>query len=258
MLAAIGCTVRIMTTPMTVVDLRQYTTRRGRRDDLVEVFDEYLVESQEAEGMHILGQFRDLDRPDRFVWIRGFADLETRARALPAFYYGPVWKKHGPRANATMLDSDNALLVHPVEVGPGYPVPGGPRPPVGASDVPPTVVTGAVCHRASLEDGLPKLFGELVEPVLRDTGAEPVVRYESLVAENNFPALPLRDELVFAWFAVLDDDAAYKAHRAALNRSRVWERTVLPELESRYVAPAQELRLRPTPRSQFGAVRTTP
>src|SRR4029450_4590891 len=176
MLAAIGCTVRIMTTPMTVVDLRQYTTRRGRRDDLVEVFDEYLVESQEAEGMHILGQFRDLDRPDRFVWIRGFADLETRARALPAFYYGPVWKEHGPRANATMLDSDNALLVHPVEVGPGYPVPGGPappggdprvkvargypapggpRPPVGASDVPPTVVTGAVCHRASLEDGLP-------------------------------------------------------------------------------------------------------
>lgn len=257
MLAVFGGSVRGMTAPMTVVDLRQYTTHPGRRDELADVFDEFFVESQEAEGMHIVGQFYDLDRPDRFVWIRGFADLETRARALPAFYYGPVWKQYGARANATMLDSDNALLVRPLTIGPGYPVPGGLRPPAGATDVPATVVTGSVYHRASLDDGLPKLFDEVVEPVLRDTGAEPVVRYESLVAENNFPALPLRDELVFAWFAVLDDDAAYEAHRAALNRSQAWLRTVLPELESRFIAPAQELRLRPTPRSQFGATRTT-
>jgi hypothetical protein len=242
---------------MTVVDLRQYTTHPGRRDELAEVFDAFFVESQEAEGMHIVGQFYDLDRPDRFVWIRAFADLETRARALPAFYYGPVWKEYGARANATMLDSDNALLVRPLTVGPGYPVPGGARPPAGATDAPPTIVTGAVYHRASLDDGLPKLFGELVEPVLRDTGAEPVVRYESLVADNNFPPLPLRDELVFAWFAVLDDDAAYQDYRAALNRSQAWQRTVLPELQSRFIASAEELRLRPTPRSQFGATWTT-
>lgn len=236
-------------TVMPVVDLRQYTTRPGQRDELIEVFDAEFVEGQEADGMHQLGQFRDLDRPDRFVWLRGFPDLESRGPALAAFYGGPVWKEHGPRANPTMLDSDNALLVRPVVTRPGYPSLDSPRPGV----VPPTVVAGAVYHRSDENDGLPELFAELVEPVLRDTGASPVVVYETIVAENNFPALPLRDEIVLAWLAVLDDDAAYDAHRDALNRSRAWNRTVLPELERRFAAPAQELRLRPTARSQFGA-----
>lgn len=246
-----------MTTPMPVVDLRQYTTVPGRRDELIELFDAHFVEGQEADGIHLLGQFRDLDDPDRFVWLRGFTDLDDRARSLTAFYYGPVWKEHGRAANVTMVDSDNALLIHPVLTKPGYPEPGGYRPALGTTDVPDSVVIGSVYHRASLDDGLPEVFDELVEPVLRDTGVRPVVRYESLVAENNFPALPLRDELVFAWFAVLDDDSAYDVHRSELNRSQAWRRTVLPELESRFVAPAQQLRLRPTARSQFGATRTT-
>ena len=246
-------------TPMTVVDLRQYTTVPGRRDDLIELFDAHFVDGQEADGIHLLGQFRDLDDPDRFVWLRGFADLEARARSLPAFYYdGPVWKQYGAAANATMLDSDNALLLRPLHKTSGYPEPGGYRPPAGSTDVPDSVVIGSVYHRRSMDDGLAEVFADLVEPVLRDTGATPVVRYESVVAENNFPALPLRDELVFAWFAVLGDDTAYDAHRAQLDRSPAWQRKVLPELESRFVAPAQHLRLRPTARSQFGATRTTP
>ena len=40
--------------------------------------------------MHIVGQFRDLDDPDRFVWIRGFTDMSSRLAALPNFYGGPV------------------------------------------------------------------------------------------------------------------------------------------------------------------------
>jgi hypothetical protein len=58
-----------------VVELRQYTLRPGQRDVLVELFDREFVESQEAVGMELIGQFRDLDRPDRFVWLRGFPDM---------------------------------------------------------------------------------------------------------------------------------------------------------------------------------------
>ena len=67
---------------MGVVELRQYTLRPGGRDVLVELFDREFVESQEALGMEIVGQFRDLDRPDRFVWLRGFPDM-VRRRASP-------------------------------------------------------------------------------------------------------------------------------------------------------------------------------
>jgi hypothetical protein len=242
--------VLVMPQP-TVFDLRQYTLHPGRRDDLIAVFEDHLVEGQEATGMHISGHFRDLDDPDRFVWLRGFADLEARGRALNDFYYGPVWRAHAGTANATMLDSDNALLLRPLTVRAGFPAPDAPRPPAGATEIPPSVVIGLVYHRRATDDGLPELFAAEVEPVLRDTGAEPVAVLESIVAENNFPPLPLRDEIVLAWFAVLPDDDAYDAHRRELDRSDTWQRKVLPELARRSVAPAQHLRLRPAARSHL-------
>jgi len=97
-----------------VVELRQYTLHPGQRDTLIDLFDRELVETQEAVGMTVLGQFRDLDNADRFVWLRGFAGMPARAEALARFYAGPVWQAHRTAANATMIDSDNVLLLRPV------------------------------------------------------------------------------------------------------------------------------------------------
>jgi hypothetical protein len=95
-----------------VVELRQYTLNPGMRDVLIELFEREFVESQEATGeIVIIGQFRDVDKPDRFVWLRGFADMPNRARALQEFYGGPIWKANREAANATMIDSDNVLLL---------------------------------------------------------------------------------------------------------------------------------------------------
>src|SRR6516225_3998362 len=99
-----------------VVEFRQYTLHPGRRDDLIGLFERELIEPQEAAGMALVGQFRDADDPDRFVWLRGFPDMKTRAEALGRFYYGPVWKKHSAEANATMIDSDNVLLLRPAAI----------------------------------------------------------------------------------------------------------------------------------------------
>jgi NIPSNAP len=104
----------IMTTCCQILELRQYTLKPGARDTLIELFDREFVETQEAEGMRIVGQFRDLDRPERFVWLRGFADMAVRARSLDRFYRGPTWKAHGKAANATMVDADDVLLLRPV------------------------------------------------------------------------------------------------------------------------------------------------
>src|SRR6266480_1882351 len=89
-----------------IVELRQYTLHPGKRDVLIDLFDREFVESQEALGMNIIGQFRDLDDPNRFVWLRGFHDMPSRAQALKNFYGGPVWKAHREAANATMIASD--------------------------------------------------------------------------------------------------------------------------------------------------------
>ena len=68
-----------MSVPPSVLELRQYTLHPGRRDDLIALFEREFIEPQEAAGIAVLGTFRDLDAPDRFVWLRGFADMPARA-----------------------------------------------------------------------------------------------------------------------------------------------------------------------------------
>src|SRR2546423_12517230 len=77
-----------------VLELRQYTLKPGQRDALITLFDRYFVESQEAMGMTVVGQFRDRQRSDRFVWVRGFSDMESRRTALASFYESPMWAAH--------------------------------------------------------------------------------------------------------------------------------------------------------------------
>ena len=67
----------------TIVDDRQYTCQPGQRDTLSELFDREFVETQEKVGIHQVGQFRDLDRPDYFVWMRGFTDNAARGEGYP-------------------------------------------------------------------------------------------------------------------------------------------------------------------------------
>jgi hypothetical protein len=178
-----------------VLELRQYTLRPGQRDVLVDLFDREFVETQEAEGMAILGQFRDLDRPDRFVWLRAFPDISTRAAALTAFYTGPVWKAHAAAANATMIDVDDVLLLRPVR---GFP-PFGSRSAVG------TVRTSAVLATIYLRDhAFDDVFADAVPPAL--------ACYRTEYAENDFPALPVRTGVhAFVSFARFDSVQALDA-----------------------------------------------
>ena len=92
-----------------VVELRQYTLHPGRREELITLFEREFIHTQQALGLHVLGIFRDADDADRFVWLRGFANMAARRAALEAFYGGPVWQRHRNAANATMIDSDDVL-----------------------------------------------------------------------------------------------------------------------------------------------------
>jgi len=96
---------------MTTHELRHYTLHPGRRDELIALFEREFIEPQEAAGIALTGLFTDMDRPDCFVWLRSFADMAARPGALERFYTGPVWQEHRNAANATMIDSDDVLLL---------------------------------------------------------------------------------------------------------------------------------------------------
>jgi hypothetical protein len=234
-----------------VLELRQYTLHPGAGDTLVRLFDRELVEPQEALGMRIVGQFRDQDDADRFVWVRGFTDMDSRARALAAFYGGPVWKAHSREANATMVDSDDVLLLRPVDVGAGFQLRDLVRPPVGADPPPPSFVLATIYHRASpVDDEFVAFFGRDVEPVLGETGGAPVARLQAEYAENTFPSLPVRTgENVFVWFSTFASQDAYREHADRLAQHARWQDSVLPKLLSHLSAAPQRLRLLPTARS---------
>src|SRR5712675_3254075 len=117
-----------------IVELRQYTLHPGKRDALIDLFEREFIETQEAVGIKVIGQFRDVDDPDRFVWLRGFRDMASRAKALQDFYGGPVWKAHREAANATMIDSDNVLLLCPAKSTSGFSFGNKERPRAGVNE----------------------------------------------------------------------------------------------------------------------------
>jgi hypothetical protein len=242
-----------------IVELRQYTLHPGARETLVELFDREFVETQEACGMKVIGQFRDLDDPDRFVWLRGFADMPSRARALAGFYGGPVWKAHRNAANATMLDSDNVLLLRPVSPDTGFDLTGITRAPVHRREISPELVVATLyAFDAPVDRDFLDFFAGKAGPALAAAGAPPIACFVTEYAPNNFPALPVREgEHVFAWFAAFADHAAYARHLAALVASPPWQ-ALAPALRCQLLAPPQTLRLSPTARSLLRAARTTP
>jgi quinol monooxygenase YgiN len=219
-----------------VVELRQYTLRPGQRDVLIDLFDREFVESQEAEGMAIVGQFRDLDDPDRFVWIRGFGDMPSRARALAGFYGGPAWKANSAAANATMIDSDNVLLLRPVTERSGFPAPAAGRPAVGSTSAGPSCVLVTIYQRVQpFDQALADFFDRQIRPALIETGATPLACLQTEHAENTFPALPVRTgENVFVWLARFPSQAHLDGYLRLLGSS---------------AGAAQQLRLAPTARS---------
>jgi hypothetical protein len=230
----------------TIVELRQYTLHPGKRDVLVDLFDRELVESQESLGMQVIGQFRDVDDPDRFVWLRGFRDMATRADGLKGFYGGPVWKDHRDVANATMIDSDNVLLLRPAKRGFGFAQSLGARSPRGATGHGSGLVVATVYSLvAPAGDDFIAYFSREVEPALADGGAILLALFVTDDRPNNFPALPIReDENAFVWFAGFADAARglrWEADHPAVDGLSAGA----PGLN----APPQRLRLTPTARS---------
>jgi quinol monooxygenase YgiN len=236
-----------------VVELRQYTLRPGQRDVLIDLFDREFIESQEADGMAIVGQFRDLDDPDRFTWIRGFASMPSRARGLASFYGGPAWKAHSAAANATMIDSDNVLLLRPVTERAGFPPPAAPRPPAGPAQAPPSRVLVTLYHRdRPFDQAFADFFDRQVRPVLTEAGATPLACLQTEHAENTFPALPVRTgENVFAWLARFPGPARLDDHLSRIERCTEWRDRVLPALSAQITGAPERLRLAPTARSQL-------
>jgi len=236
-----------------IVELRQYTLHPGKRDTLIELFDREFVETQEAVGIQVIGQFRNLDDPDQFVWLRGFNDMSTRAQSLAAFYGGPIWKAYRDAANATIIDSDNVLLLRLAHPTSGFSLTHENRLPPESSAVRDGFVTAAIYYFDKLVNSdFISYFENTIRPVLMEADANILAYFVTEDSPNTFPALPVREgENVFVWFGGFPDQATYERHVVELAESKLWKDEISKSLNRRLKRKPELLRLSPTIRSRL-------
>ena len=232
----------------TNVELRQYTVVPGKRDAFISLFENEFIDTQEALGMRVIGQFRDLDDPNHFVWLRGFTAMASRATQLQDFYFGPVWKAHREEANAFFTDTDNVLLLRAPDGAAQFDLSHAKRTARGAADNPNGVLIATVYYfDAPVSADFVHAFDKTIAPALRKNGITPLAHFVSETEPNNFPKLPVREaDHVFVWFAMYDTIAAYEKHRDGFLASN---KKLVDAVQRQLTKPPQILRLTPTPRS---------
>jgi len=242
--------------PWPLVELRRYTLHPGRRDDLIALFEREFIESQEALGMRVIGQFWDLDDPDRFVWMRGFPDMASRAASLGAFYGGPVWKQHNRQANGAMIDSDNVLLLRPARAGSGIPVARLKRPGPGATVQGGGGVVAAGIHYvdADMIEPFVDFFQTAMKPRLQSLGVPVFAEFTTEASENTFKGLPVRErDHVVVWFSSFASRAECDARLSSVRASQGWRGGAPDPILHQLARKPEILRLAPQPRSALRA-----
>jgi hypothetical protein len=242
-----------------VIELRRYTIKDGHSDEFARLFDTLFPEAFQQLGALALGQFTESGRQDKFTWLRGFHDMDGRAVANAAFYYGPLWKEHRTRLNELMTDSDDVLLLRPLGPGQGVPVlpavdpvreQGGARGVVVAQIFP--VGTHGVAAFATAASALLARY--------RAAGARDAGLLATLDAPNNFPQLPVRSDGPFVvWLGVVDNMDSVDMRLRPLAEAAAAQFSADGLLRAKatllVLQPTPRSRLRWLPASAFGAVR---
>lgn len=206
-----------------VVELRQYTLHPGMQTGFTALFETTFTEPQEATGMTVIGEFEDLDRPNHFVWMRGFQDMAARVTELDRFYQGEVWHAHRDEANSSIEDSGNVLLLQTASATFGFDnLPA--RPAIGNNPSPAGLVV-VTLYYTSANDA--RTFGsefERIFPALAAAqGARTLAVYVTSAEPNNYPKLPVRGgEPVVAWIAGFANATAYANYEAAIGKDAHW------------------------------------
>jgi hypothetical protein len=236
-----------------VLELRQYITYPGRRDELITLFEREFIEPQEAVGIRVLGQFRDLNDPHRFTWMRGFSAMPARKQALGDFYFGPLWKAWSGQANATLYDNDDVLLLRPASPGSGLAAATAARAPKSATKPQAGLVVATLYYfKQEVSADFIAGFNADLAPVFERSGAHILGRFVTEKSANTFERLPVRDNVnVFAWFARFADRAAYDRYNAELAKDARWRDQLFAKLYKSLARTPETLMLEPAARSMI-------
>jgi hypothetical protein len=231
----------------TVIEFRRYTIKEGQREAFTKRFESFFPEAIQQTGAIVAGEFLERANTTMFTWIRGFHNLDDRARLNAMLYYGPVWKEHRKQMNDLLVDSDNVLLLHPLNSQ---------QPELSILDpADPATDTGegrgiVVAQIFALKTSGLRTVSEKTDPLFagyRAVGVHEAGVLATLDVPNNFPQLPIRtDGSYLVWLGILKDDSM-------LGRFRPLAEKTSQSLSDAGVVrgPAELVVLDPAPRSRM-------
>jgi hypothetical protein len=243
-LTNVGATQAAPAAAAALLELRNYRLRRNRRDDLIALFELHFLDAYERAGAPILATFRNLDDPERWVWIRAFRDEAQRTQALQGFYGSDIWISLRSQANATIADVDDAMLLEGECAD---------RATLAARgmDAPPSNAIYECArffprHEMEFHD-LSDALAEMTM-IVADHGGAHCARLTSVAPTRLDPKRPLRSERAIVTLTRFADAAGHAAAAKALSRSARWT-ALEARCTARLAAPIERLRLQPTRRS---------
>jgi hypothetical protein len=199
-----------------VIELRRYTIKPGEREHFAQYFESYFPEAFQQLGAMVFGQFLERDKDNMFFWLRGFHDMDARATINSAFYYGPLWNEHRTTMNDRLIDSDDVLLLRPLNAGHAVPV----FPTVDPIDELSGPRGVAVAQIFAVKPNEVEALAQRAEPLFaryRAAGARELGVFVTLDAKNNFPQLPVREDGPYlVWMGLYKDDAALRSKLTGL------------------------------------------
>ncbi len=198
---------------LTVIELRNYLLKPGTREPFNDYFGNHFVDSQNVLGGYVLGQFRIKGEDDKFFWIRGFEDMESRLAFLRAFYQeGLVWKQFGPSANEMMLDSDNVYLLRPLLEGKDSSEESEGISSNGFTKLKEVVVVDFYLAHDNQLAQLVDFFRKDYVPFLKASAIQDVTLWTSEPSVNDFPRLPvIQDDNLLVTISSFEDEPGYQA-----------------------------------------------
>jgi len=92
------------------LELRQYRTLPGQRNNWVKFMEETIIPFQVSKGMVIVGSFVGEEELDLYVWIRRFENESERERLYEAVYQSDEWLNDISPKVPEMLDRDKIVV----------------------------------------------------------------------------------------------------------------------------------------------------
>ena len=200
-----------------VIELRNYVLKPGQRENFTSLFEQHFVQSQFDLGGYPLNWFKVDGAPDNFLWIRGFTDMASRSKFLPAFYHGAVWKQYRSDANSKLANNDNVYLLKPLILSNEVLETG--------KSISSNLLKGnkeiAVIDFYIANTKLDKLktaFAKYYLPAFKRAGIENYTLWVSEMEKNDFPQLPVfQDGNLLVAITFYNDEAEYHEMQKLFN-----------------------------------------